>query len=394
MTDRLYYTDSYLTSFDAVVRSSGLVGDCSHVILDRTAFYPSSGGQPFDLGRLGGHAIVDVVDDDAGDVVHILSGPLEPGSLVHGDVDWARRLDHMQQHTGQHMLSAAFDRLAAVRTVSFHLGTELSTIDLAREVSAAEIDRAESEANRVVWEDRPVSVRFVTAEQAAELPLRKEPIRGGTLRLVEITDFDLSACGGTHVARTGVVGVIAVTGVERFKGASRVSFVCGGRALGSHRTLRDVVLAATRTLSVTAPEVKGAIERLQADGRDAGKLIRRLQDELAVFRASRLREEAETIGPLRIVLRSEGELDGAALKTLASAVVDESGLVVVLTGRGVPVPVIVARSTDVSIDAAVLLRELASQLGGRGGGTAAIAQGGLTASPEAVLDAARRKLAS
>src|SRR5262245_11171471 len=190
MTDRLYYTDSYLTAFDAVVRSSNLVGDRSHVVLDRTAFYPSSGGQPFDMGRLGGQTIVDVVDNDAGDVVHVLDGPLEPGASVHGDVDWPRRLDHMQQHTGQHLLSAAFDRLAGVRTVSFHLGSDASTIDLAREVSVAEIDRAESEANLVVWDDRPVSVRFVTEEQAAELPLRKEPARGGTLRLVEIPDFD------------------------------------------------------------------------------------------------------------------------------------------------------------------------------------------------------------
>ena len=394
MTDRLYYTDSYLTAFDAVVRSSGLVGDRSHVVLDRTAFYPSSGGQPFDMGRLGGKTIVDVVDNDAGDVVHILDAPLEPGASVHGEIDWPRRLDHMQQHTGQHMLSAAFDRLAAVRTVSFHLGAEVSTIDLAREVNAAEIDRAESEANRVVWDDRPVSVRFVTAEQAAELPLRKEAVRGGTLRLVEIPDFDLSACGGTHVPRTGVVGLIAVAGVERFKGASRISFVCGGRALGSHRTLRDVVLAATRGLSVTAPEVKGAIERMQSEARDAGKLIRRVQDELAVFRAARLREEAETIGPHRVVLRSEPELDGAGLKSLASAVVVGPGLVVVVTGRGTPVPVIVARSTDVSLDAGALLRDLASELGGRGGGTPAIAQGGLTAKPEAVLDAARRRLTS
>ena len=392
MTERLYYTDCYLTSFNAVVRSSDLVGDRSHVVLDRTAFYPSSGGQPFDMGRLGGQTVVDVVDNDMGDVVHIVSGPLEPGASVQGEVDWPRRLDHMQQHTGQHMLSAAFDRLAGVRTVSFHLGTEASTIDLAREVSSTEIDRAESEANSIVWEDRPVSVRFVTAEQAADLPLRKEPVRGGTLRLVEIQDFDLSACGGTHVARTGVVGVIAVAGAERFKGASRVSFVCGGRALGSHRTLRDVVLSATRGLSVTAPEVKGAIERLQSDARDATKLVRRLQDELAVFRAAKLREDAEAIGPLRVVLRSEPELDGAGLKSLASAVVEGSGLVTVFTGRGTPVPVIVARSTDVSIDAAALLREMVSELGGRGGGTPALAQGGLTATPDAIVEFARRTI--
>jgi len=392
MTERLYYTDSYLRSFDAVVRSCDIVDGRPHVVLDRTAFYPSSGGQPFDTGRLGGQTIVDVIDADTGEVVHVLSGPLDPGAAVHGEIDWPRRLDHMQQHTGQHMLSAAFDRLIGVRTVSFHLGGEASTIDLAREVSAPEVERAEAEANLVVWDDRPVGVRFVSAEEAAELPLRKEPVRGGTLRLVEIADFDLSACGGTHVPRTGVVGLIAVAGVERFKGASRVSFVCGGRALRSHAALRDVVLGATRALSVTAPEVKGGIERLQSDARDTSKLIRRLQDDLAVFRAARLREEAEAIGPHRVVIRTEPELDGGALKGLASAVVEGSGLVVVFAGRGAPVPVVVARSTDVSIDAAVLLREIVSELGGRGGGTASLAQGGLTATADAVVAAAKRKL--
>jgi alanyl-tRNA synthetase len=392
MTERLYYTDSYLTSFDAAVHSCELVDGRSLVVLDRTAFYPSSGGQPFDTGRLGGHTVVDVIDNDAGEVVHVLSGTLKAGDTVHGDVDWARRLDHMQQHTGQHLLSAGFDRLIGVRTVSFHLGAEASTIDLAREVTAAEIDRAEAEANRVVWEDRTVAVRFVSAEEAAGLPLRKEPVRGGTLRLVEIADFDLSACGGTHVPRTGVVGLIAVAGVERFKGASRVTFVCGGRALRSHGALRDVVLGATRALSVTALDVKGAIERLQAEARDSAKLVRRMQDELAVFRAAKLRENAETIGPHRGVLRAEPDLDGGALKGLASAVVEGSGLVAVFTGRGTPVPVVVARSTDVSIDAAALLREIASELGGRGGGTAALAQGGLTATPDAIVASARRRL--
>ena len=392
MTDRLYYTDSYLTSFDAVVRSYQVVDGKHQVVLDRSAFYPSSGGQPFDTGRLGPQPVIDVIDDDAGEVVHLLSGPLDVGTQVRGEVDWPRRLDHMQQHTGQHLLSAAFDRLVGVRTVSFHLGTDASTIDLAREVTPSELDRAESEANVVVWDDRPVTVRFVSSEEAARLPLRKEPVREGTLRLVEIPDFDLSACGGTHVPRTGVVGVVAVSGVERFKGGSRVSFVCGGRALRSHRQLRDVVLGATRTLSVTAPEVKGAIERMQLEARDTSKLVRRLQDELALFRAATLREDAETMGRYRVVLRSEPELDGGALKGLASAVVEGSGIVVVFTGGGTPMPVVVARSTDVSIDAAALLREIATELGGRGGGTATMAQGGLTATPDAVAAVVRRRL--
>ena len=392
MTERLYYTDSGLRVFDATVLATDVVDGRTHVVLDRTAFYPSSGGQPFDTGRLGGAAVVDVLDRDDGEIVHILSEPLAPGAAVRGEIDWPRRLDHMQQHTGQHMLSAAFDRLFAVRTESFHLGAEVSTIDLAREVSGSEVDRAEAEANRVVWEDRPVVVRFVSGEDASRLPLRKEPARSGTLRIVDVEDFDVSACGGTHVPRTGVVGMIAVSAVERVKGASRVSFVCGGRALRSHRALRDVVIGVTRALSVTPPEARGAIERLQGEARDTTRLVRRLQDELAVHRGAALGAEAEPIGGHRGVLRSEPELDGGALKGLASAVVSGSGLVAVLTGRGTPVPVVIARSADVALDAAAVLRDLVAELGGRGGGTAAMAQGGLTASAEAVLAAARTRL--
>ena len=259
--------------------------------------------------------------------------PLKPGDAVRGEIDWPRRLDHMQQHTGQHMLSAAFDRLFGVRTVSFHLGAEVSTIDLAREVTPGETEAAESEANRVVWDDRPVVVRFVNEEEASRLPLRKEPVRGGTLRLVEIPEFDLSACGGTHVSRTGVVGMIAIAATERFKGATRVTFVCGGRALRSHATLRDVVIGATRALSVTPGELRQAIERTLADARESGRTMKRLQEQVAVYRAAELRKEAETIGAYRGVLRAEPELDGAALKTLASGIVENSGLVAVLVGR-------------------------------------------------------------
>src|SRR5262252_4233926 len=159
----------------------------------------------------------------------------EPGASLHGAIDWDRRFDHMQQHTGQHVLSAAFDKLFGVRTVSFHLGGAVSTIDLAREMSEAEIAAAETEANRIVWEDRPVTIRFADAEEAARLPLRKESVRGGTLRLIEVEQFDLSACGGTHVARTGGIGLIAVASWERFRGGQRLEFLCGGRALTGYR---------------------------------------------------------------------------------------------------------------------------------------------------------------
>ena len=271
MTHRLYYTDPMLRTFDATVVACDARDGRFHVVLDRTAFYPTSGGQPFDTGRLGAAQIGDVVDRADGEIAHVASAPLAIGGRISGEIDWPRRVDHMQQHTGQHMLSAAFDRLFGVRTVSFHLGQDGSTIDLAREVTPAEIGDAEALASRVVWEDRDVTVRFATAEDAARLPLRKEPVRSGELRLVDVSDFDLSACGGTHVPRTGMVGVVAVSGWERFKGGSRVSFVCGRRALRNHGRLRDLAAASARLLSAAEADVPAGLERLQEELRTASK---------------------------------------------------------------------------------------------------------------------------
>jgi alanyl-tRNA synthetase len=312
---------------------------------------------------------------------------------VHGDIDWTRRFDHMQQHTGQHVLSAAFERLFHVRTVSFHLGAEVSTIDLARDVTQAELTAAEQDANRVVWEDRPVAIRYATEAEAAAMPLRKEPKRGGTLRLIEVADYDLSACGGTHVARTGAIGVIAIAGWERFKGGVRIEFLCGGRALARFRTLRDGVFAAIRLLSVTPAELAPTIERIQADAKEQKRSIVALQAELARFRAEELAASADAIqlrdgSQARLVARA---LDGDAntLKSLALAVVSRPQFVVVLLSSATPSLVVVARSADVGgVNAQHVLAHLVSEFGGRGGGKAELAQGGgLNGSARAIIDA-------
>jgi alanyl-tRNA synthetase len=389
MTARLYYREPQLRAFDATVVACDRREDRFAVALDSTAFYPTSGGQPFDTGRLGEATVLDVVEAEDGRVLHVVDRPLAAGARVHGEIDWTRRLDHMQQHTGQHVLSAAFDRVHGVRTVSFHLGADDSTIDLARDVTAGEIDRAEAEANRIVWENRPVTVRFVDEAEAARLPLRKEPVRSGELRLVEVADFDLSACGGTHVPATGVIGLIAVAGWERFKGGTRLTFVCGGRALRSHGRLRDVVTAATRLLSVSAADLAATIERLQAGERESARELRRLREDLARYQAAGYRDGAETIGGLRGVLSHEPGRDAASLKALATAVVSEPGLVAVLVGDGRPAPVVVARSADAPVDAVALIQALAGQFGGRGGGRPELAQGGVAADAAAIVAHAR-----
>jgi alanyl-tRNA synthetase len=392
MTERLYYTDSMLQAFDATVVGCEADGARFAVVLDRTAFYPTSGGQPFDTGRIGAARVVDVADADDGGLVHLVETAVRPGAAVRGEIDWPRRFDHMQQHTGQHMLSAAFDRLHAARTVSFHLGAETATIDLSREVTPQDIAEAERDVNRVVWEDRPVGVRFATDEEASRLPLRKEPARTGLLRLVEIPDYDLSACGGTHVPRTGMVGVLVVSAWERFKGGSRVTFLCGGRAQGAFGQLRDTVLAATRALSVAPADLAPTIERIRGEARDLSKAVRQLQEEVAGHRAVALRASAETIGPRRVVLRVEPGWDAAALKTLAQAVVSEPGLVAIVAGGGRPLPVVVARSADVSFDVNAWMARAIAALGGRGGGRPELAQGGLGADAGQVIAFARDTL--
>jgi len=388
----LYYADSLLTSFDATVVSCDPGDGVFSVQLDRTAFYPSSGGQPFDTGRLGGAAVLDVLIDDDEVIRHVVDRPLPAGQTVQGEVNWARRFDHMQQHTGQHILSAAFDRHFGVRTVSFHMGADLSTIDLAREVSAAEIARAEEEANRIVWEDRPVTVRYATDEEAARMPLRKESARTGTLRLVDVTGFDLSACGGTHVPSTGRIGIIAVAGWERFKGGSRVSFVCGGRALRAYGELRDIVSASTRALSIAPAELGAAVTRLQEEQRNQSRTVRRLQEESAATQAAALVDAAQDIGGVRYVLSARPGWDGAALKTLAAAIVAGPRRVTILAGEGQPVPVIVARSADLQFDSGAWLKSAMSALGGRGGGRPELAQGGIPATPEEILAHARKTI--
>jgi alanyl-tRNA synthetase len=392
MSERLYYSDAYCTGFTAEVVEARTEGGRSHVVLDRTAFYPTSGGQPFDTGTLGGLPVVEVLETGEGVVRHVVEGRLEEGRRVEGSIDWRRRFDHMQQHTGQHILSAAFERLLQAPTVGFHLGGATATIDLAVEATAGAVSRAETEANRVVWEDRPVSVRFVSAAAAAALPLRKPPARSGTLRLIDIEDFDLSACGGTHVTRTGAVGVIAVRGFERFKRGTRVEFVCGGRALVLFHEFRQSVDESIRHLSVLPAELPAAIERTQAEIRDLERTLRGVQESLARHEAALLSARGTRHGEITCVAEALEGWDAAGLKAVAAALGARPGHAAVLIA-GSPAQIVVSRSPGVPIEPAAILRKLTARFGGRGGGRGDLAQGGgLEADPAAILEEARRIL--
>jgi alanyl-tRNA synthetase len=394
VTSRIYYTDPYCRRFEASVTKACVHQGRPAALFDRTAFYPTSGGQPFDTGKLfetrgagvasgerrgsSGPAIdvVETIDVDD-DVVHLLSAPVAEGAIVHGEIEWTRRFDHMQQHTGQHILSAALDRLFENRTVSFHMGSEVSTIDLLREASWEQIALAEAEANRVVWQDRQVAIRFVTSHHASTLPLRKEPAREGTLRLIEVQDFDLSACGGTHVSRTGAIGSIVVTGAERFKGGTRLTFACGSRGVRAFQSLRDASAGCVRLLSVLPRELPAAVERMQAETKDLRRTLRKFQEALASHEAARLIGASDVgSGAAVVIVEALEGWDASGLKAIATHIAAQANAAIALLSIESPHAVVIARSPGMALDARTVLGALIERFGGRGGGKADLAQGG------------------
>jgi len=396
VTERIYYGDPACLEFDAAVLDCTADGGRTIVVLDRTAFYPTSGGQPHDIGWLGGVPVSDVIELDDDRIGHVVDSPIPAGSAVRGRIDRARRFDHMQQHTGQHILSAAFDRLHGARTVGFHLGALVSTIDLDKVLGAEPLADAEAEANRVVWEDRPLRILTASGEEGALLGLRKEAVRSGPLRVIEVERFDRSACGGTHVARTGEVGVIVLRSWEKFRGGMRVEFVCGARALREFRALRDAVAGSLRFLSVPPQELPSAIEGAQAENKELRRAIRGLTERLAAHEAAALVGRARPAGPIRLVVESLDDWDQTGLTALASAAAAQPGVVAALLSAG-PDPAVaaIACAPDTGVNAAVVLRRLAERFGGKGGGKPGLAQGGgLTGERAAMLAALEEIIAA
>src|ERR1700689_5601527 len=333
MSDRLYYADPSLACFDAhvsdireVSRSQGR--SLWQIALDRSAFYPTSGGQPHDTGVLtatsSGGAVLEapilaVEGDEQGEVWHTTPKPLSAGTMVRGYVDWSRRRDHMQQHSGQHLLSAVLHRQLGAATVSFHLGEMTSTIDLACEaISLEELERVEDAVNEIIAEDRAITMRTIPRKEAEMLfaagTLHKLPEREGDIRLIEIDEIDLNACGGTHVQATGQIGGLLIRGTERVRQALRGEFVCGLRAVVTAR--RDFT-ALTRTaaaLSVGRLDLSDAVERLVAEAKAAHKARQKLTEELAAYHAASLLLEHPLADGRRVVRRSFTEQDAGYLK--------------------------------------------------------------------------------
>lgn len=383
-TERLYYHDSFLYDFDARVVEALESNGRPAIVLDRTAFYPTSGGQVHDLGMLTADgqqiAIIEVADEEDGRILHFAAAPLPVGTSVHGSVDAARRRDHVQQHSGQHVLSAAFIRLFNMRTVSFHMGAESCTIDLETAgVSAVQAEKAECLANEVIAEDRPVSIRFVPLEEARQLGLRKlPPKQTGDLRLIDITDFDLTACGGTHVRATGQIGSILLRKVEKVKQGMRVEFVCGQRAVSTARRDYTTLTEAASLYSSHIHDVPEQIRKSLAESKSAGKAQQKLLEELAELSAERLL--AQVSGSPRIIIQYFSDRDALFIKLLAQKLTAGKADVVALLASGSAQPTLVfAQSPGMKSNMGQLMKEALAQFGGRGGGSADLAQGGLPA---------------
>src|ERR1017187_418686 len=385
MTERIYYNDSYLRRFHAQVVARAPGG--STVYLDRTAFYPTSGGQPFDLGSIAGVAVRDLVDE--GDsVAHVLAAPVDPGP-VECAIDWDRRFDHMQQHTGQHLLSAVFEELLGLHTVSFHLGVESSTIDLeGGSLDAPAAARAERRANQLVSENRPVTVVYEDAAQAGGL--RKPSGREGTLRVVSIDGLDRSACGGTHVRSTGEIGVILIRKLEKIRQNVRAEFRCGGRAVARARADYEALDKVAQLVSASFDDAPAMIALQLEAARTAEKSRRKLELDLAACQGRELyRDTAPGADGIRRVTRraARGSLD--ELRALAQSSPAQPAAIF-LAALNDPPSILLATSADSGIDAGQALKAALVEAGGRGGGAARIAQGSV---PDvALLDKVMAKL--
>jgi alanyl-tRNA synthetase len=441
--ERLYYADSALTRFTATVidiRERSRNGNSSlwQVALDRTAFYPTSGGQPHDTGTLSATApsgarleaaILDVEEDEHGEIWHLTPKPLLAGTQIEGLIDEERRVDHMQQHSGQHLLSALFYREFSALTVSFHLGDSVSTIGLnTPSFEPAQLAHIERLANEIVAEARPVVLRTVSSEDAEGLlqtgMLRKLPPRSGSIRLVVIPgnadagaipgntaagaisgdgaphpDLDVNACGGTHVTSTSQIGAVLIRGTERIRQCIRVSFLCGHRAIAAARADDALLTRVSRELSATRPELPTALARLKAEARSTAKERQSLREELADYHAARLLVEDPPVNDRRIVRRVFADRDADYLKLLGSRLISAAAhTVALLVSTQQPGPpreaaVVLACGPELGQNAGELLRTTITGFSGRGGGSATLAQGLVPADQlAAMLDTLEMKL--
>ena len=391
MTERLYYTDSMLREFEAHVLSvSADAGGRPALLLDRSAFYPTSGGQVSDTGwielsdadEMTRLRICEVTEDEqSGDVFHIIEGGppgWQAGAAVRGTIDAERRRDHMQQHSGQHVLSAAFERLFGFATVSFHMGDESCTIDLAADsVSLKQLQAAQRLANEIIAEDRPVEIRFATPEEARKMGVRKiPPAEREKLRLIDIREFDLNACGGTHVRSTGQIGGILLRKTEKVKQGTRVEFLCGLRAAATARRDFETLTEAAALFSTHIWEVPQQVRKSLDEIKSAQKAQHRLLEEVAELLAKELLQSATERADQKIVVKYFADRDISFIKMLAQKVTKAGQVVAFLACGGAQPSLVFAQTPGLANDMGSLMKQTVQAMGTRGGGNRDMAQGG------------------
>jgi alanyl-tRNA synthetase len=400
MTQRLYYDDSYTVNFSAQVVERFTVENRPAVILDQTYFYPTGGGQPNDLGKINDVPVTDVFTREGDSaVVHVLAGELETdAAMCH--VDWARRFDYMQHHTGQHILTQAFVQAANAHTVSFHLSPDSVTIDLGVATIAPDrVNKTEDLANHIIYENRPITARLIDPNDSEGVRMRRMPghLMTDGLRVIDIENFDLTACGGTHVARTGEIGVIKIVKLEKRGDKTRVEFRCGGRALRDYREKNNTVNKLIADLTCGTDEVNIAVARVQDDFKQAQRALKAATNQLLNYEAERLLRAAGEESGVRIVKAVFVGRDAGELRLLANRLIETPGVIALLGAAGDKAHLVLARSANLAQDMSALLKNVLPRLGdARGGGQPSLAQGGGVKTDaiqvQAALDEAERAI--
>lgn len=375
MTKRLYYEDSYLKEFSGAVLECRQTENGPAVVLDQTVFYPESGGQPYDTGVLNNARVLKVLENDTGTILHILDREIHVGPVT-GRIDWARRFDHMQQHTGQHILSQAFLAVAGAQTLSFHMGAEISTIDIELSQPLPEkMEEAQALATEIVFQNRPVHILVTDQAGLSSLGVRKESRREGEIRVIEVDGFDRSACGGTHVRNTGEIGIVFVSSFERYKGGARVDFAAGARAMQLLQKDHELIKRLARVYSSAPEKMVEVSEKLLQERAALNRENQLLQVKILEAEAAELIRGALKTGNCCLIDKTFTGRNLENVKILAQKLTEHPGVVAVL-GLSDACQIVVARSKDLQGNCGDLIKKTVSELGGKGGGRPELAQAG------------------
>ncbi|MGM0410819.1 MAG: alanyl-tRNA editing protein [Bacillota bacterium] len=377
MTEKLYYKDSYLKEFKANLIDYKEKEENFHLILDKTAFYPEGGGQPADRGFIGEVTVKYVYEKD-GDIFHVVDKLPSKKENISCKIDWQRRYDFMQQHTGQHLLSVLFEKMADAKTIGFHLGENEVTIDLDKELSESKIEKVENKVNEIIYENKNITAKFPDEKELDKIELRKDPKVNENIRVVIIDDYDLCACGGTHLKSTAEIGILKVTEFENYKGGKRVHFVAGKRAFKDYKFKNKTILKARRQLGVQNKEINKTIKRLKEELDEQNTEIEDLKEKLIEYRVKERISKGEKLGDYYLISGEINDLNPQNLKLMANKIINyDNKIVIFAQKKDETVRLMMGKSANIEkFDMNEMIGEVMKVLGGNGGGHEFFAQGG------------------